>query len=233
MSQGAANHRAGREPLPAQGVELSPPLQQPQSGTVQPPEQVAADEPLPEDFDMRDSQSDKGRWPALAQALELCEQTILPVYDEADRIAMSQQRWHKRVATATAICGTIAVLCAIVDLGAFFSGHWLVTVEAICAGLALIAVLLGLLLRFHKKWLIQRNKAERCRFLKYRFLIEYTLASGDEAARQARTEELHAAAAELRHLNNEAQFEHWARTDPLMELLSMHEQGPKAEDVLP
>lgn len=186
------------------------------------------------DYDMHDdNDGDKQRWPHLRDALNLCEQTLRRVFDDADRQAMKHQRWHKHIATAAALCGTLAVLCAIVHLARIFVSPWPDAAEVICVGVAFFAVILGLKLRFHKKWLIQRNKAERCRFLKFRFLIQHTLSCGDQNAMKVCEQELRNAVKQLSQLNNEKQLEHWASTDPLMELLSTHQQGPDAENVLP
>lgn len=113
---------------------------------------------------------------AVAQCLRLHE-----LYRLADREALRQQRYHRLLTIITVCCGTIAVLFAIIQLSDLVHFHWLREAELVAALLALAAVVLGMIASRRPRWLLQRHKAERCRLLKFRFLIDPHLWCGAEA----------------------------------------------------
>jgi hypothetical protein len=187
---------------------------------------------LPRDYDMHDPEDDRKNWPKLADNLAVCEQIIRPVYDEADTRAMRHQRWHKWMTTLAATAGTCAVVFAIIHLAMPRAAHWLDSWELVFIIVAGLSVSLGVVLGCHSHWLTQRNKAERCRFLKFRFLIQPALWSGKEEAAQKCREELDRELQALKDLTHPSQMEEWARTESLMDLLSTHEHGLAAAGVL-
>lgn len=56
-------------------------------------------------------------------------------------------------------------------------GRLLSWAEFICAIIALVAVAVGVRGVFMQRWLLRRHRAERCRFLKFNFLLEVGLAA--------------------------------------------------------
>jgi hypothetical protein len=184
------------------------------------------------DYDMHDPAEERQNWPMLAANLELCEQHIRPVYDEADARAIRHQRWHTGMTTLAAVAGTCAVLFAIIHLAVHKAAPWLDSWEVVFIIVAGLSVSMGIITGCHSQWLTQRNKAERCRFLKFRFLIQPALWSGNpDGVRECKEGLLHELN-ELRNLKHPSQMETWARTESLMDLLSSHEHGLAAAGVL-
>jgi hypothetical protein len=122
--------------------------------------------------DMEDTPAELRRWPHLQRALRVCSDVIMPTYLKADEAAIRHQRWHRWLTLAAALSGTITVLAGILQLSHLVSPAWPLWVEVAAALFAVFAVLLGVLSLRQKRWLLERHKAERCRLLKYRFLID-------------------------------------------------------------
>jgi hypothetical protein len=123
------------------------------------------------------------QWPLLAPWLETCDKIVRLVYDRADAAALRHQRMHQRLTKVAAICGTIAVVLVIVELAiAARRQHvgFVDWVEVLAALAALVAVALGLVASRLDSWLVERHKAERCRLLKFGFLIDPAVWQGDE-----------------------------------------------------
>jgi hypothetical protein len=152
------------------------------------------------DYDMIDSEEDiKDRWPELESVLCDCANIIYPAYERANSRAIRNQTWHKWLVFVAAMCGMLAVLFAILSLAAYIPRGsplpgllsplplelwWVRVGELIAAFLALVAVIVGLVAAFFQTWLSERENAERCRVLKFLFLISPELWSG--ATRKAR-----------------------------------------------
>jgi hypothetical protein len=66
--------------------------------------------------DVIDPDDELTRWPLLADRLRVCREMLAAPYREVDAQAMRQQSIHKLLAWIAAVCGTIAVLLAIVQL---------------------------------------------------------------------------------------------------------------------
>jgi hypothetical protein len=146
------------------------------------------------DYDMIDSEEDiKDRWPELESVLCDCANIIYPAYERANSRAIRNQTWHKWLVFVAAMCGMLAVLFAILSLAAYIPRGsplpgllsplplelwWVRVGELIAALLALVAVIVGLVAAFSPTWLSEREKAERCRVLKFLFLISPELWSG-------------------------------------------------------
>jgi hypothetical protein len=159
----------------------------------------------PGDYDMKDSQNDLQRWPKLAPVLQDCETTLGEAYRGADSISRKYHFRHKVAGIVAAFGGMFAVLFAIAQLaiaqlpkklpleqlplelslvrGLF--GETAHVWEAVAAFAALVAVVVGLRVALSKEWLVEREKAERCRFEKFGFLISPEAWSDPSNVRQA------------------------------------------------
>jgi hypothetical protein len=129
----------------------------------------------PSDYDMVDANVSQ-RWPKLAPVLGDLKATVVAAYQEADSTSRKDYAWHKRATITAALGGMFAVLLAIaqlppllplLDLRPHSIKYW----EPVAAFVAFVAVVGGLLARKPKKWLVERERAERCRFLKFSLLI--------------------------------------------------------------
>ncbi|MFO0943828.1 MAG: hypothetical protein U0930_24085 [Pirellulales bacterium] len=124
-------------------------------------------------YDLDDNDDDYRRWPLLEELLTAFEQSIKPVYERADAKALVQQRWHGRLVWWAAIGGTLAVLCAIVELASAIPSIrlWIGGLEVVAAAIAIVVVGLGMWSAFHPYWLQHRFVAEQCRFIKFHLLL--------------------------------------------------------------
>lgn len=175
--------------------------------------------PAPAVDDMEDTPEELERWPELREPLQLCREELLGPYRGADRAALGHQRLHRWVAIVAAVCGTAAVLLAILQLAAPTHVRLLPEIELLAAGAAVIAVILGLVASSQTQWLLQRHKAERCRLLKFRFLSDPGLWAGDAAARQERVEALRTEVREIAGLTTH-DLHRWVQEDEIPELPS-------------
>lgn len=126
-----------------------------------------------QDYDL-DDDLDVLRWPQLRGLLLVFRETLLPVYLAADQAAMRQQRRHSWLVGWAAAFGTVAVLCAIVELSDNLplNRQWIGTVELVAAAAAIIAVGLGIWSALQPDWLLKRFIAEQCRFVKFHLLLD-------------------------------------------------------------
>jgi hypothetical protein len=136
--------------------------------------------------DMHDTPEEMAQWKPLAAALQSCHDVVDPAYRAADRPAMRFQRRRQVIAISAAIAGTIVVLLATFDALDFSRFIVPILYFSIGAAIAFVAVLLGIATLLHVQWMFLRHKAERFRFLKFRFLIDPNLW-GDDAAQRERT----------------------------------------------
>ena len=142
--------------------------------------------------EMADPPDERQQWPLLHDLLELCERTGNKVYRVADAEAQQYQRHHKIITALAAVFGTTAVLLAIVQLSSFVRERGLLPTsgEFVAALIALFAMILGLVASFQRRYLLERHKAERYRLLKFGFLIDPDLYTGNEAETRRRTDRL-------------------------------------------
>jgi len=126
--------------------------------------------PIPSQHDMSDT--DLPPEQPLHEAVKVCADVIHPLYIEADQKAVRHQKYHRFLTILAAISGTVAVLFAIIQLSGLFLGTWPLWVEIAFALFALIAVGIGISQARHPNWLLYRHMAERCRLLKFSFLID-------------------------------------------------------------
>lgn len=130
-------------------------------------------------FDTDDTEADLAWWASLRPELELLAEKVRPVYRAADAAALVHQRWHRRITLLAGVFGTAAVLFAILQLSGRLPAVPLALAEVVAAALALASVGLGLWAARHRSWLLERHRAERCRMLKFAFLSDPALWSGD------------------------------------------------------
>ena len=124
-------------------------------------------------YDLDDDDADLARWPKLQNLLIVTREALLPVYLATDAAAMKQQKRHSWLVLWAAIFGTLAVLCAILELSDVIpiSGTVLSIIELIAAFIAIVVVVLGIYSALHPDWLLQRFLAEQCRFVKFHILL--------------------------------------------------------------
>jgi hypothetical protein len=164
----------------------------------------------PRDYDMDDS-DEVERWPNLRDELTYCSGTVGEAYREADSASMYYRTEHKVLVFVAAACGMLAVLFAIVQLSSLQQPNmdWVMYAEAGAAFVAVVAVVFGTRVAFSKKWILERQKAEQCRHLKFSFLSSPALWTQREWLRDR--------VRELDTLNKDT-LEHWAeREDDIFE----------------
>lgn len=161
--------------------------------------------------DMHDTPEEMAQWKPLAAALQSCQEKVEPAYRAADRTALRFQKQHQAITIAAAIAGTVAVLLAILQLPSIIGGFLVPIpfVEGVAAAIAFVAVLLGIFTLRHVGWMFLRHKAERFKFLKFRFLIDPHLWGDDAAQRERTTQWLTYATNKIAGLTNE-ELETWA-----------------------
>jgi hypothetical protein len=154
--------------------------------------------------EMSDPPDERRRWPLLYDALETCERGVNKVYQTADAEAQHFQRNHRIITALAAVCGTAAVLLAIVQLASFVPGRWPMSAEFAVALIALFAVILGLVASFQRRYLLERHKAERYRLVKFAFLTDPVAWCGDAVQAARRVEQLNQAVVEIAALTRHA-----------------------------
>lgn len=123
----------------------------------------------------------------LGEYLRLCRDHLSKPFEEADREAVSSQRWHRRITGAAAAFGGAALVLAAVYIS--FHGALptsTVLVEAVLAGIATLFVLAGMIRGWHGDWLLRRYQAEQLRLAKFRYLVdpEFWSEGGPSAIRK-------------------------------------------------
>ena len=167
--------------------------------------------------DMLDSEAELPSHPAVRDAIQFCNDVLTSVYREADARALQHQRWHRCIALLAAVLGTLAVLLSILALPEKLAERipklpWL---EAATIAIAAVAVAAGLLLAFQSRWQVERNKAERCRLLKFRFLTDPEFWCANPVDQQQRRQLLKSDVDALGALTSR-ELEQWLRNDPPM-----------------
>jgi hypothetical protein len=164
--------------------------------------------------DMFDSRDELPSHESVREAIEFCNSTLTLAYKQADARALRHQKWHRSLAIIAAILGTAAVLFSILQLP-----HLLPDIgqlEATAVAIAAVAVASGLLLSFQSRWQIERNKAERCRLLKFRFLIDPGFWCSDSLRQSQLRDGLKADVVELGTLTSK-RLEEWTRKEQWIE----------------
>jgi hypothetical protein len=164
----------------------------------------------------------------LHNALLCVQATLTPAFDCADTAALRYQRRHRFLLTFAAICGTLAISLAILQLSELFNSVWLLPVEAFAAFFAAVAVSFGLIAALQRNWLLERHKAERLRMLKFRFLIDPSLWSGNATEIEACRDRLAGEVAEIERMTSE-QLEEWIGDDVIVDAPSNWPTGSVME----
>jgi len=159
------------------------------------------------------SGDDMADWPRLPPGFEQPKQDLLMAYLAADAEARWRFRQHKIAVVLSAVFGTAAVIAAIIEL-AIGENPYPRYVEVFCAALAAVAVGLGIGSHFMKKWLLERHRAERCRFAKYRVLVQLAAAGDEPAAVGACLKEFECLIRQIHALDDE-DLEEFMEEDPI------------------
>jgi hypothetical protein len=124
------------------------------------------------DGDAWDTEPDLAGDPRLRDALAACCEIIRPTYEAADRAAMRHKRFHQGLAAIAVVCSVAAATFAIVTLACEARVAWIVPIEGAGAGVAFVAVALAFWQARQRRWLLERHKAQRCRSLMFRSLLD-------------------------------------------------------------
>ena len=150
----------------------------------------------------------------LVQALATCAELILPKFQKVDMDAQVSKATYFKYARAVAWLGGLAVFFAILqlsylgrarlaawslDIGTWkLEGDWLLPgTEFLLAAAAVAIALIGLGGQKQQKWFLERYQAERLRLLKFRFLTDPDLWSGDAQVIEKRRKDLEADVEEI------------------------------------
>jgi hypothetical protein len=164
--------------------------------------------------DMEDAPDDLARWPSLAPMLEVCAKVVEPAFRKADKAALRHQWIHRQLIKWATAFGTAAVIFAILQL-AFADQVGLEAMsvpEVVAVILAFIAVGLGLRAAFQANWLVERNKAERLRLAKFKFLIDPDVWNGNPMVQAQKQEDLQTQVREVEDFGPAA-VHHWIEND--------------------
>ena len=110
----------------------------------------------------------------LNEALMYIEQKIVPIWKEADDLAIKYQSRHRKLARVAIFTGTSAIFFAVIQMAVARQIPSLVsvtlTLEILAVIAGILAVVVGIRSKGDKKWLAERNRAERLRMLKFEAL---------------------------------------------------------------
>lgn len=133
-----------------------------------------AEPPCPDEM-VRDM-GDEGFFPLLSGELQVrirsINDFIVPLYQKADESSGNAQKWHKRISKVAFIAVTIAAVIALIQISKLYQSELLLMAEMIAILLAVGSWVVEILVGFHTRWIIERHKAERYRFLKFRQVID-------------------------------------------------------------
>lgn len=153
------------------------------------------------EHDMHDSPEDLTTWARLEDILSICQREIEGAHVNADSKAEHCQRQHKNLTIIAAAAGTVAVIVAILQLTELRHGFVPMPIlEGASVLIAVGAVVAGVWSKRQPGWFLARHQAERCRFLKFRFLIDPALWIGTHPQRAERIAKLPVEVHEIRQL---------------------------------
>ena len=184
--------------LPAPVAEAPPPPVDLNDDMVDPPEVLAPGHPL-------------------SEPLQICRDTVAVAYRRFDAEARGKERHHRLITLGGALFGTAAVLLAILQLANLLPKEMLGPIEFGAAVLALASVALGLLGGRQAGWLLARHKSERFRLLKYSFLRDPSLWSGDRTSATLREDRLRHEVAEIENLSRH-DLHRWIEADQIPDM---------------
>ena len=153
------------------------------------------------EHDMHDSPEDLTKWPHLEDALRICQREIEGVHVNFDHKADHCQRQHRNLTIIAAAAGTFAIIVAILQLTELRHGFMPMPIlEGVSVLIAAGAVVAGVWSKRQPGWFLARHQAERCRFLKFRFLIDPALWIETHPQRAERIDKLPLEVDEIRQL---------------------------------
>src|SRR5215208_3320255 len=152
-----------------------------------------------------DDSHDLQRWPKLAPVLQDCEISLGEAYRRADSSARRYEAFYKNSVYLAAIFLAVVQLSLVMVEMPWWGrlGDFVAAIAAVGAVYALITRRSGISFRR----LLEREKAERCRFLKFQFLLDVSLWSG--LTSQARQDWLRSRVEQLSTLNK-VDLKSWA-----------------------
>ena len=178
-------------------------------------------------------------WPPLPAGFKAPKEDLLRIYRHSDREAKSRLRGHRPTVFCAVGFGTLAVIAAIWEL----YGRATATVppppeDIVTAvpefGFALAAILavgLGIRAALMAKWLMERHRAERCRFTKYRVVLGLAAAGGDPEATRLCLDDLKEQVSAINVLD-EDDLEQFIQEDPVPDDPPLAEHNPRGETQL-
>ena len=122
------------------------------------------------------STDDMEEWPSLPPGFGPPKEDLLNIYRVSDAEAKKGLHDHRWAVGLSAVCGTAAVVVAIFELYLNKETMGGAVAESVFALLALAAVIIAIFAAWMPKWLLERHRAERCRFAKYRALVRLAAA---------------------------------------------------------
>lgn len=125
------------------------------------------------------STDDMEEWPSLPPGFGPPKEDLLNIYRVADADAKKGLHDHRWAVGLSAGFGTSAVIVAIFELYLNKETMGGALAESAFALLALVAVIIAIFAAWMPKWLLERHRAERCRFAKYRMLVQLAAAGRD------------------------------------------------------
>jgi small basic protein len=133
--------------------------------------------------DMADTAGEKGQVflsDYIASKLRKYQSILIPVYEQANSAAIKFQKSHTFWIMVFILSSTIAVILALLQLYEPIRigfGLYILAAEGMILGIGIFAIVNDMRFgKYHKKWIIERHRAERCRFLKF-----YDLLINDDA----------------------------------------------------
>jgi hypothetical protein len=177
-------------------------------------------------YDMDDSEDDPERWRSLDPLLRDCELTVGQSYRKSDFVSRRYQIKRRSVVSTAATCGMLAVLFAITQLAypqlpqsVQSSLYWVKHGEILAAIAAAVAVVVfGLRAALPTRWLLERERTERYRSLKFCYLIHPKIwgdAKPEVRLRWLRTQIAGIEALDKEELENWAKGEETSEAEPI------------------
>jgi len=187
--------------------------------------------------DMHDSEANLAHRQQLAGKLQVCAEVIEPAFRKADGAALRHQSYHRQLVNWATVFGTAAILFAILQLafGDAIGLHQVAFAELVAVAIALVAFVLGSLVAFQILWLVERNKAERLRIAKFRYLIDRELWSGDPATEARKRADLETEVKRIEAAQHH-EVHHWIENDvvptPPDSVLGLSDSPPITSELL-
>jgi hypothetical protein len=146
--------------------------------------------------------------------LDVCAEVVEPAFRRADKAALRHQWSHRQLIKWANVFGAAAVIFAILQLafGDPIGPKAMAVAEFLAVILASVAVGLGLRAAFQSNWMVERDRAERLRLAKFRFLTDPDLWTGDAATQARLRADLEQHVREIQAVDRNA-VHHWLESD--------------------